>query len=257
MFKQIEITKHKQNGCILLGYTNWGKKVTVVDANGVKLWEYATDYGVNGAHWGDLNGDNDNEMIVGMNGFGGLHAVSCDGKKLWKVSDIGNVWNQAIVTGHNPRDTLVFATEAGGTIKVYDSNGQKLRTLRPLGKYYAQMTASIINANNDTQVVAIGSDRTVVALNPSGQIAWTDRTMEHSSWRTSNFACGDMDCDGRNDWAFIETNGTLVIASSDGIKLASLPAQKDIDAFLIYSDLNGSALLTLSKGQLISYSLDK
>jgi peroxiredoxin len=257
MFRQIEIGKHKQNGYRLLGYSNWGPKVTVVDTNGMKLWEYQTGTGVNGAHFGDLDGDSSDEMIVGMNGFGGLHAVSCDGKQMWKDLKIGNVWNQAVVTGHAPENTLVFATEAGGTIRVYDGNGQKVRTLKPLEKYYAQMTASLIDANDDIQVVAIGADGAVVAINPTGQIAWTTRGLKQSSWRTSNFACADMDGDGRKDWAFLEANGDLVIATSDGTKLASLPAQKEIEGFLICSGLNGGELVTMSKGKISSYSLSK
>jgi peroxiredoxin len=257
IFRQIEIGKYKQNGYRLLGYSNWGHKVTVVDTNGIKLWEYPSMVGVNGAHWGDLDGDNNDEMIIGMNGFGGLHAVSCDGKQRWKVSAIGNVWNQSIVAGRDPKNTLVFATEAGGTIRVYDSNGQTVRTLHPLGKYYAQMTASLVDTNDNIQVVAIGADGTVVAFNPTGQMAWTTSSLKQSSWRTSNFACGDMDGDGRKDWAFLEANGDLVIATSDGTKLAFLPEQKGIEGFLICSGLNGGTLVTMSKGQINSYSLSK
>jgi peroxiredoxin len=256
-FSQIEIGKSKQHGCILLGYSNWGKKVTVVDMNGTTLWVYPSGDGVNGAHWGDLDGDNNDEMIVGMNGFGGLHAVSCDGKLIWKVSDIGNVWNQAVVIGRDPKNTLVFATEAGGTIRVYDKNGHKVVILRPRGEYYAQMTASVIDANDNIQIVAIASDGTVVALNPEGKIAWTTNSPKQSSWRMTNFACGDMDGDGRKDWAFLEANGDLVIATADGTKLASLPEQKGIEDFLICPGPNGGELVTMSKGTISSYSLSK
>jgi peroxiredoxin len=256
-FSQIEIGKSKQHGCMLLGYSNWGQKVTVVDMNGRQLWVYPTRYGVNGAHWGDLDGDNNDEMIIGMNGFGGLHAVSCDGKLIWKVSDIGNVWNQAVVIGRDPQNTLVFATEAGGTIHVYDSNGQKLRILHPYGKYYTQMTASLIDANDDIQIVAIGSDGTIAAFNPVGKIAWTTNSPKQRSWRTTNFACGDIEGDGRKDWAFFEANGDLAVAAADGTKLASLPAKKNIEGFLICSGLSGGELITMSKGTISSYSLSK
>ncbi len=257
VFRQIEIGRHKQNGYRLLGYSNWGHKVTVVDTNGTTLWEYEAKMGVDGAHFGDLDGDNTDELIVGMNGSGGLHVVSCDGKQRWKVSNIGNVWNQAVVTGLAPENTLVFATEAGGTIRVYDSNGQTVRTLRPLGKYYAQMTASLIDANDDIQVVTIGADGTVAAFNPEGEIAWTTCSLKQGSWRMTNFACGDMDGDGRKDWAFLEANGDLVIATSDGTKLAFLPDQKGIEGFSFCSGLNGCALVTMSKGEINSYSLSK
>ena len=254
VFRQIEIGKYKQNSYRLLGYSNWGKKVTVVDTNGMKLWEYPSLSGVNGAHWGDLDGDNNDEMIIGMNGSGGLHAISCDGKKRWKVSSIGNVWNQAVVAGRDPEHTLVFATEAGGTIQVYDGNGQRVRILRPFGKYHSKMAASLIDNNGNIQVTAIGSDGTVVAFDPMGQIAWTTSGLKQSSWRASNFACGDIDRDGRKDWGFLEANGDLVIVTPDGIKLASLPGQKSIEGFSICSGLSGGALVTMNKGKISLYS---
>ncbi|MFN7141791.1 MAG: redoxin domain-containing protein, partial [Limisphaerales bacterium] len=50
----------------LLGFSNWGKQVVVTDQNGTKLWTYESSMGINGAHWGDLDGDGNDEMVVGM-----------------------------------------------------------------------------------------------------------------------------------------------------------------------------------------------
>ncbi len=256
-FKRIEIGKNKQKGCMLLGYSNWSDKVTVVDCNGVILWEFKAKDGVNGAHWGDLNGDNNDEMIVGMNGSGGLCALSCDGKQMWKVSDIGNVWNQAVVAASNPQNRLVFATEAGGSIKIYDSSGKLIRSLRPMGKYFAQMTAAVLDCNDKIQVTAIGADGDIIALDPQGRVIWQTTTLKKRSWRTTNFACGDIDGDGCKEWAFIGSNGDLIIANCHGTKVASLPAQNEIENFLIYSSPAGAGLVTMAKGNITSYSLIK
>src|SRR6266853_353247 len=64
------------------------------DTTGKELWSYSALMGVNGAHW-DLDGDGTDELIVGMNGLGGLDAVSADGKKLSHVA-LANVWSQAV-----------------------------------------------------------------------------------------------------------------------------------------------------------------
>ncbi len=258
LFSQIEIGRHKQHGSRLLGYSNWGKEVTVINSDGKKVWEYPSRDGVNGAHWGDLDGDNTDELIIGMNGSGGLHAVSCDGKLMWKVLEIGNIWNQAIVSRRGSGRTLVFATEAGGTIRVYDNNGQAIRTLQPQGKYFTQMTGSLIDEDDDIQLIAIG-EGTVIAFDPRGKVGWsTAGIKDHRSWRGTSFACGDIDQDGRKDWLFHGANGDLAIATSDGIKLASLPSQKDIDSFAICSGLNGrSCLVTMSKGKINLYSFNK
>jgi outer membrane protein assembly factor BamB len=132
-----------------------------------------------------------------------------------------------------------------------------IRSLRPLEKYYAQMTASLVDTNDNIQVIAIG-DGTVVAFDPTGKVSWTTPGEEdHGGWRSTSFACGDINQDGRKEWAFLEANGDLAIAAPDGTKLASLPAQKGIEGFLICSGLNGGALVTMSKGEISSYSLSK
>jgi peroxiredoxin len=78
-FSVIECGRHQSKGVRLLGYSNWERKVTVMDSTGKEIWTYLARMGVNGAHWGDLDGDGNDEMMVGENGFGGLHAVSAEG----------------------------------------------------------------------------------------------------------------------------------------------------------------------------------
>ena len=83
-FGRMEIGAHR-NGPRLLGYENWGDSVTVVGHDGASPWTYRTSSGVDGAHWGDADGDGNSEMVVGFNGGGGLHLVSDAGKKIWFI----------------------------------------------------------------------------------------------------------------------------------------------------------------------------
>jgi peroxiredoxin len=251
-----EIGHHASQGPRLLAYTVWGQGVDVFDSNGKKLWSYPTNVGINGAHWGDLDGDGSDEMIVGMNGGGGLHAVSSDGKKLWSYMNIGNVWSQAIVTPEEPESCLVFATEAGGTVRVFSNDGKLLRTLSPLGEYYAEMTASVINQTGEVQVLALGNEE-IVAFDPQGNVAWKTPGMEtKAGWTANSFAAGDMDGDGSTEWAFFEASGDLVIASSAGTKLASLSKKSKAESFVIAGKSKDKGLLViLSRGTISAYSL--
>ena len=230
-FTSIECGQNKAKGPRLLGYSNWGSQVTVVDKMGRELWDVSARFGVDGAHWGDLDGDGTDELIAGMNGGGGLQAWSSDGKKLWSAA-LGNVWNQAIVSATRDQPARVFSTEAGGTVKVFDARGNQLKSLRPEGGYYAQMSACR-TGDKTMQIIAINGDQTV-AFDDTGNVAWTTSAIKNpGGWRSCNFAAGDLEGKGTLAWAFIDGSGNLVLATSDGRKISSLPNEKKVESFAL------------------------
>ncbi len=255
-FTLIECGRHKDQGARLLGYSNWGRKVVVMDRHGKEIWSYGSLFGVDGAHWGDLDGDGTDELIVGMNGGGGLHAVTSDGKLLWKVS-LGNVWNQAVIPARDGRPALIFATEASGSVKVFDAKGNLVRSFRPMGKYCAQLSAATIGENGGVQALAIGS-ATTMAFDQTGAVAWSTTAIEnHGGWRNVCFASGDLKGDGGREWAFLEGSGDLVVATPQGEKLCAIPSQKGAEAFVIASAPGTKGVLvTLKSGALQAYQFE-
>lgn len=256
-FSLIEAGRHATQGARLLGYANWGHKVTIMDVSGREIWSYPSSTGVNGAHWGDLDGDKTDELIVGMNGSGGLHAVSAEGKKLWAVTDIGNVWNQAVIPATKDRAALIFATEAGGTVRVYDAKGKLQCTIRPEGKYCSQMAARVVDRDGMIQSIAIGGGK-AIAFDQEGQVSWsTPSIKDHGGWRQTTFAGGDLNGDGQSEWMFHDASGGLLVASWQGEKLASLPEQAQLEDFTIVPTTNGKGMLvTLFESTLRAYVFD-
>lgn len=167
------------------------------------------------------------------------------------------MWNQAVIPARDNRPALVFATEAGGSIKVFDAKGKLLRTIRPKDKYYAQMTASVVDSSGTVQGIAIGEGSTV-AFDETGLVAWTTSAINsQGAWRSVSFACGDIDGDGAREWAFLEASGDLVVVTSTGERLASLSDQKGVDAFVIAPGPKGKGTLVLSRsGVLNAYTFE-
>jgi hypothetical protein len=259
-FAAIECGRHREQGVRLLGYSTWSKDVKVLDHAGAPVWTYTGATGVNGAHWGDLDGDGSDEMIVGMNGFGGLHAVSADGQLLWQYKTIGNVWNQAVISAAPGRPAVIFATEAGGSIRVFDATGTRLRTLRPDEQYCSQVAAAVIDSSNTVQIAAIGQghEGVVMGMNDQGAIAWKHPCpVDRGGWRDSSFASGDLDGDGRRDWAFLGDPGELVIVSALGEKIGSIAVGENMEGFVIVEPLGSRALLvTCGSGKVAAYGFE-
>jgi hypothetical protein len=69
-FTDIECGRNsKSAGTRLFGYTQWGGQVTVIDHSGKISWSHNAGMGLDGAHWGDLKGDGNDDMIVGYERF--------------------------------------------------------------------------------------------------------------------------------------------------------------------------------------------
>jgi len=71
------------------------------------------------------------------------------GELLWKFTNIGNVWNQAVISASKNRDAEVIVTEAGGSVRVYDRNGKLLNVIHPRGKYCSQMSTAVNTRQNN------------------------------------------------------------------------------------------------------------
>jgi hypothetical protein len=255
-FTAIECGRTKAAGARLLGYTLWGRQVSVIDHAGKMSWSHSAGMGLDGAHWGDLNGDGNDEMIVGMNGFGGLEALSGDGKKLWSAS-LANVWGQAIVPAAAHRPALVLATDASGSVNVFDAAGRRQNSLRPEGGYYTGVTAGVAESNSVQILAFSGNVGSVAAFDQAGKVAWITTALSSTASSGSPHGCavmGDLTGDGINEWAFIDGSGDLVIATTGGQKVCSIANQSAIQGLAIAPQPGrGALLLTLDSGVVRAY----
>jgi hypothetical protein len=86
-------------------------------------------------------------------------------------------------------------------------------------------------------------------------MAWsTTAIKDNGAWRNVCFAAGDLIGDSQLEWAFLEGNGDLVIATTQGEKLCAISGQKGIESFVIAATANKpGTLVALKSGVLQAY----
>ena len=252
----VELGKTQSGEPRLLGYANWGKEVRVLDRTGKELWSYASVSGVNGAHWGDLDGDGADELVLGQNGGGGLQVLDIAGKLRWELNRLGNVWSQAVIPAREGQNGRVLFTEAGGSVQVYDAAGQKVGQFELDGDYCAAMTAAWMGPTNGVQVIGEAGDDFMVAADASGTVAWrVEAETSPGNWRDLQFTPGDLDGDGEREWVLREGNN-LIVATPAGVRLATLELESAPTSFTVISPRSGPGRLVVLQGdQLVGYEL--
>lgn len=75
---------------------SWASDVLLFDSEGKLKWRFEAPTGVNDSSAGDVDGDGRPEILVGLNGDGGIFLLDANGKKLWR-QDGGNIWHVEMI----------------------------------------------------------------------------------------------------------------------------------------------------------------
>ncbi|MCB9767358.1 MAG: hypothetical protein H6752_04120 [Candidatus Omnitrophica bacterium] len=114
---------------------SWDSPVKVLDADGKERWNYTGTFGIDDAAAGDIDGDGDREVVVGMNGGGGVHLLDSDGSVLWTQPD-GNVWQVDFVSSNSGEGLDIVHSNAAGQITIRNASGSVVLQSSP-GAYFS------------------------------------------------------------------------------------------------------------------------
>lgn len=109
----------------------WSKGTMLFDSEGKTLWSYGGGMtGVDDAAAGFLHAGGSQQVVIGLNGGGGVHLLSSDGKDIWKQDD-GNVWRVGIAAADEKSGSVILHSNARGQLTLRDASGNILARYTP------------------------------------------------------------------------------------------------------------------------------
>lgn len=164
-----------QAGAEFVAFNPWGRDVVAISSDGTDLWTESGGQGIDDVWARDLDGDGQDEVIVGYNGGTGLHVFGHDGVRRWKYDKIGNVWHVAAADVTGDSNIEVVTTSAAGRVHVFSNAGEEVQNLD--AGVYANMVRIATTAMDASKplILVIGgglTDASMVALSGDGQEQW-------------------------------------------------------------------------------------
>lgn len=234
----------------LLGFGRWGEVVVAVGSDGSQLWNETGGTGIDDVWPADLDGDGQDEIIVGYNGGTGLHVFAADGVRRWQYTNIGNVWHVSAGDVVGDEGVEVVSTSAQGQVHLFDADGKNLQNLA--APVYANMVRVGKLKPDDPKASIIvcgsGDGEQIVAIDGKGATLWT------YSLPTDINSCDSLEIATGAPWVAAGLRGGLVVVidTTSGAALAQVPDMGESPHVAWHSTADGGAplLLVASGGDL-------
>jgi hypothetical protein len=159
-----------------VGFSVWSDHVSVVDPRDGTARLHRTPHGMNDAQPLDLDGDGVDEILLGLNGAGGISAMRIDGTRLWSNTTIGNV--SSVHAGDLVGDAglEIAAVHAGSDVRIFNGAGEDVASApSPLSPTFVRIAPVADRPGRSALFVAgYEGDRYGIAMiNLRGQKRWS------------------------------------------------------------------------------------
>jgi hypothetical protein len=236
-------------------FGTWSAQVTAYNSNGQILWSYPapgeSSKALDDVWPVDLDSDNVDEIVIGLNGANGVRVIDAQGKLLWQSTAIGNVWHVAGGKVRGDGTSSVVTTSARGMVHIFTADGTG-RTDLPVG-FYANMvrvgrapapdmSETMLAAGAPTGAAG-GNTASVAALSGTGVPRWSVQLPSNTAPSVYSATASET-----KPWFAVGLQGgqVYVLDIGTGAILATIDGQGQRPQVEWIGDGNGSAILVVA-----------
>lgn len=144
---------------------SWASDVVLFDKFGQEKWSYSGPVltGIDDSASGDLGGEGKPDVVVGLNGGGGIVLLDKDGKRLWRKPE-GNVWHVEMLDTAGDGRKRILHSNAEGQLLVRNAAGDVIAKYLS-GTYVSHF--SLVRWNGESQPTHI-----LISTTEDGPESW-------------------------------------------------------------------------------------
>jgi thiol-disulfide isomerase/thioredoxin len=202
----------------------------------------------------DLDGDGQLELCVGYYGEAGVHAVTMDGKRLWRNRWLTNVGDLAATQPDDDGQRRLLCVHSFGTLGILDSQGESLPTVQLPNRAVTHIVAADLDDEAPSELAAITVDlsgqRSMVGLSEDGEVLWQHLLPpgEHET-PIEVLTAAKLFADQPGHWFAATPDGSIHIVSADGAKYDKFSTGEKLTGLAgLRADDQGVLLIASDKG---------
>jgi hypothetical protein len=201
---------------------------------------------------GDLDGDGEDEVLVGRDSQLGLTCLDGAGNTMWKYGTMLDPWVVTIADTSGDGRPEVYVGSPGGQVGVLDAKGRQVSQWT-LTRMQTSIEAADLDRDGADELAGIGQDfgqssarpgggsglqtmfgLSLVGIAPDGTQLWSQQLSTGVAYLTpTSIVAGDLDADENGEWIASVADGTVRIYDIDGNELDRYAMGEDIHALAV------------------------
>lgn len=259
-------TALRKNGQrLFVGWSFGAQQLSVYDENFELLLRYPPDgslphEGMADVHFADLNGDGEQEAVIGFLGVVGVQAISLEGKRLWSNRTAAVAFRIGVLPSKDHPSFVVTNTARGSAVHVAH-DGQRLGEIIVPGRTIAWLAAADLDGDGTAELCGLDprdfAQTEAFGFNLAGEELWSYALPKGmAQYPVEQITVGAILPGQARQWILVGADGSLHILDKAGQLVDRFNVGELVTGVAVARQNNTPVLLVATPKQVIAWKVE-